>query len=471
MPTSNEDLISRWAPTLHQATTAPTPRQSAESQPTYTGVMVAFYPSPDQARELAVEGGESAEQIHLTLAYLGDAGKDIPEAARARLTDTVRQWAAGQEPVRGKTNGLGLFTGGETVTYANVDAPRLPDIRQSLVRALTDQAGVVVASDHGYTPHMTLVYADRRDITVPELDLVFDQVVIAWAGEHTAFPLAGQKPALQVSDRPDVGGDIRAFTATAVSAQPLIENPSNAVVAEINGRQIIAGPAAAFERASRDPSVDEITAEHMLYINGRFVGAEVPNRNGALWSAGDLELARESVLYGPLNWLHEARHVIGTLADAKYVEPAREAAAETIHPHITATSAIWRWIYPDEAYVVQQASDMGQLWYSMECISKEVACAGPEGCGNTTSYAQYMAGVACEHVRQRASVRHFKNPVFLGGAVIVPPSRPGWAEADASVMKTASVLAEAAFDQAGQPDVRTSDWEQMMAQLVRFASK
>jgi hypothetical protein len=224
----------------------------------------------------------------------------------------------------------------------------------------------------------------------------------------------------------------------------------------------------------RQPTVEDITSEPMLWMAGKFVGAEVPNRNGALWTSGDLEMSASTVVNGPLNWLHEGRHIIGAITQADFVPGTGPTlsgaqAAAAMQPHIAATAGIWRWIYPDEAYVVQQASDQSQLWYSMECISAEVACAGPNGCGNSTSYAQYMAGAACEHVKERASVRHFKNPVFLGGAVIVPPTRPGWAEAEASVMKKAGKLAEAAYEQAGEPDVTANCWEQMMAQIVQYA--
>lgn len=258
---------------------------------------------------------------------------------------------------------------------------------------------------------------------------------------------------------------------------------ARAFVTEVDGHTLITGPATAFLTAEmvsegsslRNPTVDEIADAHLMWMEGKFVGAEVPNRNGALWSAGDLEMAVDTVISGPLNWLHEARHIIGTLAKADFVKPEAISQkdkgvqrADLVQPHITATAAIWKWIYPDESWVINQASEQKQLWYSMECISREVACAGPDGCGNKTTYAQYMAGSACEHVRERAAVRQFVNPVFLGGAVIVPPTRPGWAEADATVMATASRLAEAAFEQANQPDVSASDWEQMMAQLVRF---
>jgi hypothetical protein len=256
---------------------------------------------------------------------------------------------------------------------------------------------------------------------------------------------------------------------------------SRAFVTDHAGKTLITAPASALaamgEAAGvREPTVEDITSEPMLWMSGKFVGAEVPNRNGALWTSGDLEMSASTVVNGPLNWLHEGRHIIGAIGSAEYVSgkpgtlSGGEAAA-AVQPHIAAKAGIWRWLYPDEAYVVQQASDAKSLWYSMECISSEVACAGPNGCGNSTSYAQYMAGAACEHVKERASVRHFKNPVFLGGAVIVPPTRPGWAEAEASVLakQTVGKLAEAAFEQAGEPDITASCWEQMMAQIVQYA--
>lgn len=264
----------------------------------------------------------------------------------------------------------------------------------------------------------------------------------------------------------------RRVPVPTVTAEQTDTEVVKAFVSDINGRTLISAPATA---SLREPTVDEIADSHMMWIQGRFVGADAPNRNGAMWSSGDLAMSAGSVVNGPLNWLHEARHIIGSMSNAEFVttvpESASQATAETLQPHIAATAGIWKWIYPDEAFVVNQASDLGQLWYSMECISKEVSCAGDNGCGNTTTYAEYLAGSACEHVTQRASTRQFVHPVFLGGAVIVPPTRPGWAEADASVMKEASSLAEAAFEQAGQPDVTASNWEQMMAQLVRFAQE
>ena len=239
-----------------------------------------------------------------------------------------------------------------------------------------------------------------------------------------------------------------------------------AFVTEVNGKTLITGRASAFqlERALQ-------ANEHFLWMSGRFVGAEKANRNGAFWSTADLELGQVSVQHGPLNWLHESRHVIGTIAHAQLVTREEAADRDLSQPYIQATSAIWKWIYPDEAYVVEQASDAGKLWYSMECISKEVACVGETGCGATASYGDYLqgAGGSCDHMRQRSAERRFAEPTFLGGAVIVPPVRPGWAEADATVMRQAASLAEGTYEQACPIDTSASDWEQLMAQVLRYA--
>ena len=210
--------------------------------------------------------------------------------------------------------------------------------------------------------------------------------------------------------------------------------PNSTFVTELNGKTILTAKAqyldpTMFEQA-RTPH------EQMLWMQGRFVGADQPNRNGALWTSKDLELGQVTVKHGPLNWLHDAKKVIGTIADASFVQPSAEQAAEGATPHIVAMSAIWKWIYPDEAEVIEFASDNDQLWYSMECISKTVNCTGPDGCGSSVNYMDYIRGIngTCAHLIQRSSVRHFEDPTFLGGAVIVPPVRPGWADADASIV-------------------------------------
>ena len=153
-----------------------------------TGVMVALYPTPSVAQKLAVKGGEPVDEIHCTLAFLGkaDALPD-PEALRKAVAD----WAARTPPIEGEISGHGLFTAGpEPVTYATPDLPALPEARADLMDALD---GHPVSKDHGFTPHMTIAYADKT-ASLPDhggRKLSFSKASLVIGGERHDFKLAG----------------------------------------------------------------------------------------------------------------------------------------------------------------------------------------------------------------------------------------------------------------------------------------
>lgn len=273
-------------------------------------------------------------------------------------------------------------------------------------------------------------------------------------------------------------------------------------VTEIAGKVILTAPARTLSLADELPEAMRASWEkastanpYFMWVQGKFVEAEKANRNGAFWSTEDLQFGEMSVRHGPLNWLHDARQVIGTIADNKLVTPApmsvqQVASTSTTtlvwnaanltssgqvqyqpRPYIAAVSAVWKWIYPQEAYAVEKASDTGQLYYSMECVAREVACAGDgdrQGCGASFPYVQAMSDPTsvCEHIRTRSSARRMVDPSFLGGAVIIPPVRPGWGEARAAVMRQAAALAE----QVAPADANAADWERLMAAVMGYAA-
>jgi 2'-5' RNA ligase len=122
-----------------------------------TSTMVALYPSPTVAQALAVPGGEAADEIHLTLAFLGD----LQEDQMHRVINAVQKVAryADLNGVVGKIAGPGTFLADQQkpVHYASVDAPALPALRSSIMGRLKSE-GVGPREDHGFTPHMTLRY-------------------------------------------------------------------------------------------------------------------------------------------------------------------------------------------------------------------------------------------------------------------------------------------------------------------------
>lgn len=157
--------------------------------PGHTGAMVALYPEPTVARRLAQDGGEPVRELHVTLAFLGKA-KDL--ADHDRLKQVVEGIAASTPPLTGEVSGIGLFTAGpEPVTYASVDMPGLPAMRERLVAALKG-GGWPAANDHGFTPHMTLAYDDRaRDLKLPNPKLRFTRLTLKLGDRSYHFPFGG----------------------------------------------------------------------------------------------------------------------------------------------------------------------------------------------------------------------------------------------------------------------------------------
>lgn len=216
---------------------------------------------------------------------------------------------------------------------------------------------------------------------------------------------------------------------------PVVETEKAFVVQAKSGRTVITGPVREIAMANAG----------FTYLRGRFVEADTPNSNGAMWTTADLELGQNTVAGGPLNWLHDDRQIIGSLMDGSLIA-GREAAGTTaaIGNHIETTAAVWRFLFPQQADAIEKAAGDRGLYFSMECISRQVACVGDAGCGEQFDYVDYDAGKTCSHLRERSSVRRFVDPIFLGGAVIVPPVRPGWANAEADVVRQAAAAAEKA---------------------------
>lgn len=120
--------------------------------------MLALYPDPDLAEALAIPGGMPPEELHITVAYLGDSD-DVPLGPLTTLAGALLD----RPPVRGSVSGHGRFTGGPAdVIIALIDSADLEDLRRDAMLGLTAN-GIDVPRDHGYTPHCTLQYQDASD--------------------------------------------------------------------------------------------------------------------------------------------------------------------------------------------------------------------------------------------------------------------------------------------------------------------
>lgn len=160
----------------------------------HTGVMIGLFLSPADATALAIPDGEPPDELHVTLAYLGDS-KELTD--RDVLERVVSRYAQGKPVLQGVVSGTGVFTGGMDgdVLWLHFDSGELPAFRQGLVETL-DKAGFPVKAEHGFTPHITLMYAPAIDV-VPQIadgrELTFDRLTLAWGGKRTEYPLGGGK--------------------------------------------------------------------------------------------------------------------------------------------------------------------------------------------------------------------------------------------------------------------------------------
>lgn len=278
------------------------------------------------------------------------------------------------------------------------------------------------------------------------------------------MPKLRRETALQAVLSADVGvhhAINRAHGHKALLPAFALENPDT-------GKMTLTVPLEVGREVAEGPSSRLTADDFLLHLSGRLVEAEKANDNGAFWTQGDLEFGMPSIALGPLNWLHDERRVVGVLTDARMVN--REAAAAVnLGPHVVSDAVLWKWLAPREAAAVEHFAEQRQAYYSMECVSREIACVGENGCGATMDYldAQNKTEKACEHVKEHSSARRFVNPIFQGAAIIVPPTRPGWTNADLAVQRQAAAKAEKA--ELEMPGLSTPEVEQMVAQILQWS--
>src|SRR6266702_298162 len=161
----------------------------------HTGMMIAFMLDPDTASHLALPDREPPQDMHVTLAFLGD--KNDVTLNIDQLKQELASFAAKAMPLEGTTGGLGRFTPSDSSdnlspVIALVNVPGLVAWRAALVQRLSD-TGVNVANDFDFTPHITLAYIDADAPlpveSVPNVPLVFDQLCLAIGDDRTYFKI------------------------------------------------------------------------------------------------------------------------------------------------------------------------------------------------------------------------------------------------------------------------------------------
>lgn len=171
----------------------------------HTGGMVAFLPAERDAATLAVPNGEPQDQIHVTIAYLGDDVTRWAATQRRAVLDAVLSATYAIGPIKARAFAHATFNpdGGPAgdrdpcAVYLIGDCAEITQIQESVMAGL--HAMYLPDQHTPYVPHLTAGYG----LTAADLNytgpITLDRVWVAFGEDRTEIPLAASSPAL---DRP-----------------------------------------------------------------------------------------------------------------------------------------------------------------------------------------------------------------------------------------------------------------------------
>ena len=175
----------------------PQPQVEGKTAVDYSdGIMIALMIPESLANTIAVPDGQPADELHITLAYLGSTEEvDDDSDFLVRLLQAVRDVAADSKTLSGMLSGTGRFVGDpKDVYYASADVPGLEDLHHELIEAL-GEAEIDVDREHGFTPHVTLSYlptnAELPQKTWTPRPVSFEDVSVVYGANVIPVRLGG----------------------------------------------------------------------------------------------------------------------------------------------------------------------------------------------------------------------------------------------------------------------------------------
>ena len=197
---------------------APAPDGDGDEDDEPTGAMVALIPTPDDAARLVVDGGETADQLHLTLAYLGDAS-DLDASTQQDLIDAVSTAVNGMPVVDADIFSVaGYNLGDDTDRDACLVYQLSGDLLAAVQEALDDALDGIDQSQEPWFAHITALWSDDLgrlpDLVANMGPVSFDRVRIAVAGQTVDIPLIDDpQPDPDMVDYGDPTGGVYAANA------------------------------------------------------------------------------------------------------------------------------------------------------------------------------------------------------------------------------------------------------------------
>jgi 2'-5' RNA ligase len=158
----------------------------------HTGGMIALIPRAEDAAALVIPGGEKADAMHLTLAYLGDDVSTLEPAVRNSIIAGVAEMAAHLPAVEARVFGGGVFNpdgyeGREPCSvYLVGDSTVIAMAHDGALQALPEE---MRAEQHDpFIAHMTARYGAVKKLTFTG-PITFDRLTVAMGEETYDFPL------------------------------------------------------------------------------------------------------------------------------------------------------------------------------------------------------------------------------------------------------------------------------------------
>lgn len=167
-------------------------------QQEHTGGMIALVPADPGS--LAVDGGDPTEQLHLTLAFLGEDVSTFSDATREALMQRVSEMARDLTPVDARIMGHALWNpdggpDGDMEACAVYQVQPHPDIDRARQYSW-DMAAATLGADwpeqfHGFLPHVTAGFGMDPSALTYVGPVRFDTIRLALGGESLDFALGG----------------------------------------------------------------------------------------------------------------------------------------------------------------------------------------------------------------------------------------------------------------------------------------
>ena len=196
-----------------------------------TGAMIALVPSPEDAQRLAIPGGEPAEDLHLTLLYLGEASQFDGVWREQLISWVTNDLAPTWDYVEADGFAPAWFnpTGEEPCLVMACSGGDLAEIYESVLAEVTETVADLPQQHAPWIPHVTLAYQAVPPGTLLDMDdmqqainatgpISFDRLRLAFAGEVFDIPLGSAQATTPSLPQPAAIEATPSDTSIAVAA-------------------------------------------------------------------------------------------------------------------------------------------------------------------------------------------------------------------------------------------------------------